>query len=137
MIDEPGCRSGRRISASPVRGPDAIQRMSLPILTRATASVRRLPDSADQGVAGAVHREVVARLDERQLQVARQLLDHVGGEPGGQLMPVPTAVPPSGSSPTLPSVALMRAAAWRDLRGVAAELLAKRDGRGVHQVGAA
>ena len=32
MIDEPGWRSGRRISARPVRGPDDSQRMSLEIL---------------------------------------------------------------------------------------------------------
>ena len=32
MIDEPGCRSGRWISASPVRGPEDIQRRSLAIL---------------------------------------------------------------------------------------------------------
>ena len=32
MIDEPGCRSGMRISARPVRGPLAIQRRSLAIL---------------------------------------------------------------------------------------------------------
>ena len=32
MIDDPGCRSGIRISPSPQRGPLPIQRMSLAIL---------------------------------------------------------------------------------------------------------
>ena len=32
MIDEPGCRSGMRISASPARGPEPISRRSLQIL---------------------------------------------------------------------------------------------------------
>ena len=43
MIDEPGCRSGRKISVSPVRGPEPIQRMSLLILFRPTAIVRSTP----------------------------------------------------------------------------------------------
>src|SRR2546425_1169177 len=37
MMLEPGCTSGRRISASPVRGPEASSRMSLAILPRSTA----------------------------------------------------------------------------------------------------
>ena len=40
MIELPGCRSGSRISPRPVRGPLPIQRRSLAILIRATASVR-------------------------------------------------------------------------------------------------
>ncbi len=43
MIDEPGCRSGSRISASPVRGPLAIHRRSLAIFTSEAASVRSCP----------------------------------------------------------------------------------------------
>ena len=52
-------------------------------------------------------------------------------------MPVPTAVPPSGSSPTRGSASRSRSTPSLDLRGVAAELLAERDRRGVHEVGAA
>ena len=40
MIDEPGCRSGTWISASPARGPEPIQRTSLATLVRLTAIVR-------------------------------------------------------------------------------------------------
>ena len=40
MIELPGCRSGRKISPSPVRGPEPIQRRSLAIFTRPTAMVR-------------------------------------------------------------------------------------------------
>ena len=46
MIDEPGCRSGIRISASPVRGPEPISRRSLQILYRLTAMVRVTPLAA-------------------------------------------------------------------------------------------
>ena len=58
-------------------------------------------------------------------------------KPFGALMPVPTAVPPRGSSPTRGSVASSRSIAVLDLRGVPAELLAERHGRGVHEVRAA
>src|SRR5664280_3087230 len=44
MIDEPGCRSGRRISDSPARGPEPIHLMSLQILVRLTAITRSLPE---------------------------------------------------------------------------------------------
>ena len=71
MIDEPGCRSGMRISASPVRGPEPIQRMSLAIFVSETATVRQLPGHLDERVACALRGEVVGRLDERQVHVAR------------------------------------------------------------------
>ena len=52
-------------------------------------------------------------------------------------MPVPTAVPPSGSSASRGREACSRSMPYADLRGVAAELLAEGDRGGVHQVGAA
>ena len=46
MIELPGCRSGRLISPSPVRGPEPIQRRSLAIFTRPTAIVRSWPEAS-------------------------------------------------------------------------------------------
>src|SRR5690554_3826522 len=46
MIDDLGCRSGMAISASPVFGPDPIQRRSLTIFVRLTARTRRAPDAS-------------------------------------------------------------------------------------------
>ena len=46
MMLDPGCRSGRWISASPVVGPLPIQRRSLQILVRPTAIVRSTPLSS-------------------------------------------------------------------------------------------
>ena len=66
MIDEPGCRSGRLISPSPVRGPEPIQRRSLQILVRRHRDRAQLAGQLDQGVAGALRLEVVARLGQRQ-----------------------------------------------------------------------
>ena len=58
------------------------------------------------------------------------------GKPGGVLMPVPTAVPPSGTSATRGSAALHALDAEADLAGVAAELLAEGDRGRIHEVGA-
>ncbi len=52
-------------------------------------------------------------------------------------MPVPTAVPPRGSSPTAGQHGDDSLDAVLDRLGVAAELLAEGHGRRVHQVGAA
>ena len=46
MIDDPGCRSGMRISASPVRGPLPSQRRSVAHLYSDTAMVRSTPDAS-------------------------------------------------------------------------------------------
>ena len=56
---------------------------------------------------------------------------------GWVLRPVPVAVPPSGIWPTCRSAASTRSLAEPDLRRVAGELLAERDGHGVHEVRAA
>jgi hypothetical protein len=42
MMDEPGCTAGRRISSSPVVGPELSRRRSLAMRVRVIASVRRL-----------------------------------------------------------------------------------------------
>ena len=98
MIDEPGCRSGRWISARPARGPEPIQRMSLQILVSETAMVRSCPDAstspsrapcASKWLRASVNGRPVAALSSSMTAAAN---------PGGVLMPVPTAVPPSGSS---------------------------------------
>ena len=52
MIDEPFWSAGRVISASPVRGPEAIQRRSLEIFVKATAVTLNDPDTGER-VAGA------------------------------------------------------------------------------------
>ncbi len=46
MMLDPGCRSGRRISPSPVRGPEPIQRRSLQILLSDTATTLAAADTS-------------------------------------------------------------------------------------------
>ena len=81
MIELPGCRSGRKISDSPVRGPLPIHRRSLAILMSATATRAQLAGGLDEGVAGALGREVVAGLGQRQpARALDQPGDHLAGE---------------------------------------------------------
>ena len=100
MIDEPGCRSGRWISPRPVLGPLAIQRRSLAILMRPTAAVRTWPDastSASRDDWAATWS--AASVSGRPVRLARRLTTSAPN-PAGALRPVPTAVPPMGSSPS-------------------------------------
>ena len=62
MIDEPGCRSGSRISAKPVRGPLPISRMSFAILNSDSGECAELTAALDERVARALRGEVIARL---------------------------------------------------------------------------
>ena len=137
MMLDPGCRSGRWISASPVVGPLAIQRRSLQIFTSPTAYGAQHAAELDDGVRppcaskwsrASVNDSPVASLSRWIVRAAKS---------GGALMPVPTAVPPSGSSRTRGSTDSDPLAGAVDDRGVAGELLAEGDRGGVHQVGAA
>ena len=98
MMLDPGCRSGRLISPRPVRGPDPIQRRSLQIFVRLTATVRSAPDSSTiPSRAPCASKWSVASVIGRPVSAARISMTRCG-KPAGVLMPVPTAVPPSGTS---------------------------------------
>jgi len=98
MIEEPGWRSGREISARPVRGPDDIQRRSLAIFVRPTAIVRSCP-LVSTTPSRAPCASKWSRASVRGSPVTRATSSMTAAEnPGGVLMPVPTAVPPRGSS---------------------------------------
>ena len=134
---EPGCRSGRLISARPVRGPEDIQRRSLQILVRPTATVLSWPRQLDERVPGALRLEVVAGLGERQPRRVRELRDHPGREAlrgvdaGAHRRTAQRELGDPGQGRLQP----LDAVAHR--RGVPAELLAEHHRRRVHQVRAA
>ena len=99
MIDDPGCRSGRKISVSPVRGPEPIQRMSLAALFNPTAMVRSTPlASTSASREPCASKWLRASVSGRSRSAASRAMT-LPARPTGALMPVPTAVPPSGSSP--------------------------------------
>ena len=108
MIDEPGCRSGRAISPRPARGPEPIQRRSLAILFRLTAMVRSAPDASTRPSRAPWASKWSRGLGERQAGLPAMFEITAAAKPGGVLIPVPTAVPPSGSSATRGSVAWTR-----------------------------
>jgi len=112
MIDEPGWRSGMRISARPVRGPEPIQRRSLAIFTMATAMTRSSPEASTRPSRLAwAAKWSRASVMGSPVRAARAAMT-AGAKAGGALMPVPTAVPPRGTSPTRPSTPSMRSAPW-------------------------
>ncbi len=113
MIDEPGWRSGRLISASPVRGPDAIHRRSLAILVRETAIVRSWPDvSTSPSRAPCASKWSRASVSGSPVSRATSAMT-AAEKPGGVLMPGPTAVPPSGSSARRGRAARSRSTPYR------------------------
>ena len=98
MIDEPGCRSGSAISPRPVRGPEPIQRRSLVILISPTAIVRSCPEvSTSASRAPCASKWLRASVSGSPVSAAISAITSAAN-PAGALIPVPTAVPPSGSS---------------------------------------
>ena len=94
MMEEPGSLAGRMSSISPVRGPEPSQRMSLAILYKLTAA----PLSAAwaramrSSVASAVN---LLGADLIPNPVSPDSTSATASpKPGGELRPVPTAVPP-------------------------------------------
>src|ERR1700757_3975853 len=101
MIELPGCRSGRWISARPVSGPEPIQRMSLAILVSDTAMVRSAPDaSTNPSRAAWASKEFAAVRNSLRPVFAISASTTLAPKPSGALRPVPTAVPPVASSPS-------------------------------------
>ena len=100
MIDEPGCRSGRRISASPAMRSRAHPAEVVGDLVQAHGDRACRSARLDERVTRALRLEVVARLDQGQPKCrTRACSITAGAKRFGALSPVPTAVPPRGSSP--------------------------------------
>ena len=97
MIDEPGSLSGITISPKPARGPLAYRRTSLAIFIAMPPSVR----SAALALTIASCADSAANLlcaDVNGLPVACAMCFATSSpKRAGELMPVPTAVPPSAS----------------------------------------
>src|SRR3990170_6875442 len=98
MIEDPGCTAGRASSPSPARGPLPIQRMSFAIFMNAVAYVRRTPEvnTSASRAACAWKWFVLSRIS-----TPRRLDSHAQARraySGWVLVPVPTAVPPRGTS---------------------------------------
>ncbi|CNI34609.1 Uncharacterised protein [Mycobacterium tuberculosis] len=109
MIELPGCRSGRWISASPVSGPEPIQRMSLAILVSDTAMVRNAPDaSTSPSRAACASKESAAVRNSVSPVSATSVCTTLAPKPSGAFRPVPTAVPPIASSPSRGRLACTR-----------------------------
>src|SRR5918995_561915 len=113
MIEEPLRSSGRYSSASPARGPDPIQRISLAILVQLTATVLRAPDSSTRASRAPWASNGWAGGDSSRPVAAATRSRTLAANSGWALRPVPTAVPPSGSLRTRTRAASTRAAPSR------------------------
>ena len=116
MIELPGCRLGMAISPMPQRGPEASQRMSLAILLSETAMVLRAPEvSTAASLAAIASKRLAAGTKGKPVRSASRAITR-GANSGGALRPVPTAVPPSGTSANRGSAAARRARPSRACR---------------------
>src|SRR5436305_13400721 len=94
MIDEPGCIGGRKISFSPQRGPDDIQRRSLQILEICTAARFMVPAiCANEPESCVASTRFSAFFSGRPVASARHFVTR-SAYPGGLQIPVPMAVAP-------------------------------------------
>ncbi len=113
MIELPFWSSGRKISASPARGPEPIRRRSLAIFVSETATVLSAPEAstspsraawASKWSAGAATRSPVSSASSARTRSANS---------GWVFIPVPTAVPPSGIWPSRVRESPTRSIPWR------------------------
>src|SRR5215510_975986 len=95
IIDDPGSFSGILSSANPARGPQDINRMSLAILYRDTANVRRLPDNCTSASWAPWTVNLLGAVTKGRPESSAICSAAASAKPGAELIPVPTAVPPS------------------------------------------
>src|SRR5215475_13372951 len=108
MIDEPGSFSGISNSANPARGPHDIRRMSLAILYKDTAKVRSVPESWTSASWEPWTVNLLGAVTKGRPVSLAIWAAAASAKPGAELMPVPTAVPPSARWYTPASADSMR-----------------------------
>ena len=97
MIELPGCRAGSSISPSPASGPEFIQRRSFAILISAVAKAASWPENSTAASCAAMPSKRLPACEKRT--PVRAFSRAIARLPkrGSALIPVPMAVPPSGS----------------------------------------
>jgi hypothetical protein len=98
MIEEPGSFSGIRISAMPVRGPEASHRTSLAIFINAAARVLIAPWAFRSASCAARASNLLGAETNGSFVSFAISAATFSPKPAGEFSPVPTAVPPMASS---------------------------------------
>ena len=112
MMEEPGCSDGREISPIPHRGPDDRSRRSWAIFIRDAATPFSAPLAATSGSCAPIASNRFSA-GRNGIPVARAISAIVrAANSGWAFNPVPTAVPPSGSSSRSANVARTRRIPW-------------------------
>ncbi len=134
MIEEPFWSSGRKISASPARGPEPRKRRSFAIFVSETATTLSAAEASTRPSRAAIDSNASAGGEiVRPVSAASRARTRAANS-GWVLSPVPTAVPPSGIFASALVGSLDPRPALAHLRGVPAELLAERHGHRIHPV---
>ena len=113
MIDEPGCSAGSSISPRPASGPEFIQRRSFAIFMSAHASVRNWPESSTEESCAEMFSKKLSPDSNLKPVALVSSAATVLPNFSSALMPVPTAVPPSGRRRRRFSESSMRSIAVR------------------------
>ena len=137
MMLEPGCRSGRWISPRPVRGPELIQRRSLQIFVRLTATTLSAPDSSTTASCADCASKWFAASRNGRPVTPDDPLDDLAREARCRVEPRARGGPTEGQLARRLGGGAHPAGAELDLPPVAAELLTEGHGHGVHEVRAA
>ncbi len=137
MIELPGSFSGMRISPSPLRGPDAIQRTSLAIFISDAARVLIAPCANSSGVVTRQRLELVGRGDELVTGQPGQLVGDADGVLGMRVEPGADGGAPECQLAQVRQRLLDVPQAVVEQLDPAGDLLAEGQGGCVHQVRAA
>ena len=100
-------------SPRPAFGPEPIQRRSFEIFVRLTASTFSTPDASTSPSRAPWASKWSAASTIGRPVVSARIRITFGEKPFGVLMPVPVAVPPSGTSASRGTIVAMRSSARR------------------------
>ena len=94
MIEDPGSFSGNNNSPRPERGPDASKRISLPIFNNDIAREFRVDEKLTRESCAAIDSNLFFAGKYLYLVCCDKYLQKILSKFLGELIPVPTAVPP-------------------------------------------
>ena len=137
MIEDPGSLAGSTSSPSPLRGPEPSQRMSSAILVERAGQRAKGGARPDERVVRGEGGELVGGGHEGQPGQLGDLGGHPLGELGVRVEPGADGRAPGGQLVEAGEGLLEAPEVGVELGDVARELLAQREGDGVHQVGPA
>ena len=134
MIELPFWSSGRKISASPARGPEPMSRRSLAIFVSETATTFSAPEASTRASLRGLRLERVRWCRDREPGLLSEEDAHAGRELRVSVQPGAGRGAAERNLPQARQRGVDPRDPLPDLRRVARELLSERDGDGIHHV---